>query len=491
MRIRWEIARGISEQTLVDIHGAMLSILAQTGLRIFSPDLDDRLLRDRLGGTPGVRFAGDRAYFASDLVESLLDEYRQDHAIDQSWPEDTATIPAALPSHVFYILDPACDAFRPCDRENLALALRLARAFADDGVSGICPGYPSEAPVALRELARFKLNSECGGSLMMPHPYESSSRDRDPRVYQYLQEMSAVIDGNDHPFANVVGVHPISPLRLEGDEFDNALYLWRTELGDRMQVSIGNMPIAGVSAPVDFPSAFAQSIAEAVGSWLFFRLFLGRGHAEFAFNIYPFDMKYGSFAYGAPEDLIVAMARRELYAYYHVGANWADKALHTMAHAPDTQAAGEKAPKVLGCLLAGAKRFSGIGGLCLDEGWSPEQMVIDLEILHWARHVARGVESTGIDMAARVAEGIANGGDFLSLESTLLGYRESFWMPELFEHTMKSVWEHAGGKTVRETARAKIAVALRQEPFMLSDDKRIALEEIYHRAEIELANARR
>lgn len=484
-QIAWDITPGISDHTFLDIHRAVLVILDRFGLRVATPELDWGGILERLT-VPGVSFpAVNRITFTAELVENLLDEYRQDHLPMPSVPA-LETITAGTSGHVFFILDPLERSFSPCNGENLTAALRLTRALSHEGVHGICPGYPADVPTPLRELARYRINCEGGGMPMAPYPYQASSRSRDPRLYTYLHEMAQVMDGRGESDACIVGVHPISPLKLEGDEFDNAIYLWQTAHGDRMQVSIANMPIAGVSAPIDFPAALAQSIAESVGSWLFFRLLLGRGRADFSFNVYPFDMKHSCFAYGGPEDLVIALARRELYSRYGVQANWADKALHTMSHAPDAQAAGEKAPKVLACLLAGARRFTGLGGLCLDEGWSPEQCLIDLEIIHWASRVARGMPACGDDLVAHVAEGIANDGNFLSLEYTAREYRSLYFMPDLFEHIMKSQWDATGAPGLRDVARAKVQEALKSEAFELPEDKRRALANIYRQAEREL-----
>jgi len=149
---------------------------------------------------------------------------------------------------------------------------------------------------------------------------------------------------------------------------------------------------------------------------------------------YPFDMKYGSFVYGSPEDVLATLFQIQLNRYFKIPV--IAKSLLTNSQLPDPQAAAEKAAHTIVAALAGLDGFTNAGLLSVDDIYSAEQVVIDYEIVEYARRFLKSFdfneETLTTDIIKEVVE--EGRGDFLSHQSTLDNFRDAFWIPELFEH---------------------------------------------------------
>jgi trimethylamine:corrinoid methyltransferase-like protein len=198
-------------------------------------------------------------------------------------------------------------------------------------------------------------------------------------------------------------------------------------------------------------------------------------------------MRYATFVYGSPEDLIGTLLQAQINRRY--GCPLVAKSLLTTAREPDEQAAAEKATHTLLAALAGFRIFTNAGFLANDEYISPLQMVIDREIVDYVNIFMKGVASDDRALALDVVRsGVHAGGSFIEHESTLHNFREAAWDPSLFSHIgFKS--SQAGSRVrplaVRalETAKQYISAG----DYLLPEPARRILETIYRRAANKLA----
>ena len=468
VRITYGISGGMTPEHIRRIHDTALRILDEIGFQVRTSELPETELFERLSAHEGVRIRGRRLCFAPHLVERCLAQYRE--RLRQTSTDSDGPLVIRVLSHAFHVLNSETDALRPCTTRDLIEFTRLSNTFSDEGLLGGCPGFPCDAPPGRQAAAQYRIGCEYSRTRPVATPGSTAEADL---IYDMAQIM-----GYASRDAYSVGVHPVSPLRLEGNEFDIAIHLWK-KLGNRLAVSAGPMPILGVTAPVFYPGAFAQAIAEALGCFVFFSLLVG-GVTEFWFNCYAFDMRHGSFVYGGPEDVLIALMRNQLNQWYGLPNTFADKALNTMAHALDAHAAAEKAAKSVVALLAGARMLAYAGALSLDETFSCEQLAVDMEIVRWAKRVAAGFEfddmTLGFDV---ISEVVKQGGDFLSHDSTLAHFQDTLWSPHLFEHQMRERWQAQGGRTLRERAHAMVRERLSREDHQIPDATRNALNGVF------------
>jgi len=378
MNVKYTITGGLNEHQMERIHQTALKILDEIGVEVNANEIPTPELLKIVTAHAGVHLKNSRLCFSPRLVDQYVCAHRAELLAKRSKPSEEVLIHPII--HTFNYLAPGAAKVRPQDTASLIDSAKLIDTLHDRGLRGRCPGWPSDVPPILQPLMHYKISCQYTRNPSLP-PQTST------KLVPYLCEMAQVV-GQTSGNSWSAGFHPISPLKLEGDEFDIALHYWK-KFGNRLSLWVGPMPIMGVTAPVFFPAALAQSLAEALAAFMFFKLLTNNGSVFFSFNFYAFDMKYGTFAQGGPEDALIALVRNQLSQWYGYATNAGDKALLTLGHLPDAQAAAEKAGKTVVSLLAGATNLNGAGSLSLDETFSPEQLLIDLEIAAWAGRVAR------------------------------------------------------------------------------------------------------
>jgi trimethylamine:corrinoid methyltransferase-like protein len=146
---------------------------------------------------------------------------------------------------------------------------------------------------------------------------------------------------------------------------------------------------------------------------------------------------------------------------------------------PDAQAAMEKSAC---CALAkahGFKHLEGAGMLWIDEVFSPQQLMIDIEIARFVSATDIAIAPASGDITAEIRAGL-DAGSFLGSELMLERFREFAWDAELSDLGPRGSW--AGDHTTllahaTELARAKADAY----PYELSDHRREAIDALIAR----------
>ena len=189
------------------------------------------------------------------------------------------------------------------------------------------------------------------------------------------------------------------------------------------------MPVAGTTAPITLAGAYLQSIAELLAGLTL--LYLLADGAPIYYSLidsiraYPFDMRYASFVYGSPEDLLATLIQVQLNHFYHIPV--VAKALLMTAKLPDAHVAAEKSAHTLAAAMLGARIFTNAGLLAVDDIYSAEQVVIDYEIVQYVKRVCQGFSFDDAALAVSAIEEVGPGGNFIGHETTLQQYRQATW----------------------------------------------------------------
>jgi trimethylamine:corrinoid methyltransferase-like protein len=187
---------------------------------------------------------------------------------------------------------------------------------------------------------------------------------------------------------------------------------------------------------------------------------------------------------GSPEDLLLQFSNAEVNAYFH-GTSWYPGvgSIHTSAKLPDAQACAEKANLMTTGTLLGVRRFGVAGTLSLDEVFSPEQLLYDIEIRDHAQRIAKGID--GDCDPGRCLEDVMESiqqKSFVGLDTTVNTYRDVYWHPRLFERQFLAGWDGEGAKTIREKAHAMILELLNEYEYELETELRRELDQILAKA---------
>ncbi len=191
---------------------------------------------------------------------------------------------------------------------------------------------------------------------------------------------------------------------------------------------------------------------------------------------------------GSPESVLLSLMRSQVSAYFH-GRRWhpSGGGILSMAKLPGAQACAEKTGGMTVGALFGQRSFFGGGALSLDEVFSGEQLLYDLEIKDHVEQLVQGLESD-CDPArcvSDVREGLREG-SFLGLDSTLESFRKFNWNPDLFERNSLGSWQARGARDIRRTARERVRDLVSRHEYEPEPELRRALDAILARARAEL-----
>jgi trimethylamine:corrinoid methyltransferase-like protein len=446
---------------VTEMHQAALRVLSEVGLSV-----EQDPLRRRLSDQDGVDLRAGRIYLAPWLVEAYVEDYRAARQSRGGTIPQHARIHLSAGCCASHIADAATGLVRPITTTDLIDATRLIDTLHDEAISGHVPGFPQDVPAPLQALAEYKIGSwysRFGGSFTAPCSLDG---------LEHLYEMHQVMG---KPFR--LPLYVINPLKIMGDSLEAILHFLDRADG----FSAGSMPLMGGTAPIHFVGAFVQAMAEAIGGFIVLRLLAPDKPVSFGVMAFCLDMKYGSITYGSPEQNLCDLIKLPVNAFYGMTGG-STRSIRTMAKRPGTQAAAEKGASAVVGALAGSRSFMGAGTLSVDEVFSPEQLVIDREIADYALRVAQGFEFDADKLSVDVIAACVEDGAFLAHESTLAHYRDVYWAPRLFEHTMLGRWRELGERDVLDEAQAIVERRLASYDFELAPEKVQALDEIYAHA---------
>lgn len=438
------------------MHELALSVIEEVGIEIRHEKVKELLLKES-----GAWIKGDSVFFSPQLVKDCTAD------VSYQKGEEFKLLSGA---YCLNILDMRTKEVRAPTSDDLVEMTKLADSF---GMEVIAPVSPQDIPPSLREVAMFKIaleNSERAISGGVVTSVEAA---------EYIYQMSQV--ANKY-FS--LGLWVISPLKLETSHLDIILHF----LDREVPMFVGNMPMVGATSPIFIPGSFVQSIAETLAAATVLKLISKGGSVNYrpkdSFMVYPFDMKYGTLSWGACEYLPLTLVQMQVARYFSLPP--IAKSLLSMGKEPDAQVAAEKAAHTAVAALAGAESFSNAGLLSGDDIFSPEQLVIDYEIVNYIKQFMKGFQFDKNSLAFDIIKEVGKEGNYLTHETTLQNYRQVFFFPELFEHDTLKQWKGERKKSIREKAKEIAFAKLDQHEFELPWEVQKELDAIYKKASEEL-----
>jgi len=251
-------------------------------------------------------------------------------------------------------------------------------------------------------------------------------------------------------------------------------------------VRAANMAGVGTTLPIHIGDAFAVSLAEVIGSAVLLRDALSPEiEVTWSSGFNPTDFSTGSMVLGAPEYVLLLVLRDQANSYMHrelcqpkfQGGIW------SMAKLPGAQACAQKSSMMTLAALFDQRRFSFAGALSLDEVYSPEQLLYDLEIKDHVSRLVRGFDDPREpDRCLSDLEQAVKEGGFIGLETTARLFRSVYWAPSLFERSPLGNWRTLGSPSLRERAATLLKQALLRHDYRLAPEPQSQIDTILHRA---------
>jgi trimethylamine---corrinoid protein Co-methyltransferase len=326
-----------------------------------------------------------------------------------------------------------------------------------------------DEPGHLREILMYKTSWEYSG-IRGNNIFEHNPKSTVVSA-QYIYEMAQAAN---KWFS--LGIYMISPKAFDFNELD-IIYNF---LDKKVPMWAGSLPIIGVTSPITMISGILQSMFET-----FFALTLlsiinpgANNYIQIidSFSAAPFDMKYGTFVYGSPEDIRGSLFNIAIHKYYNLPI--VAKSFTTTAKEPDAHAAFESGVHTLAAALGGARIFREAGLLATDKIYSAEKLVLDYEIVQYIKNLLRGEDFNEKRLMVEEIRSANHGECFLGHESTLKNFKVELWDPKLFLHTSFEQWKEQGEKSIIDYANEIAKKLVNDHSYTLDQTIKKELDEI-------------
>jgi trimethylamine---corrinoid protein Co-methyltransferase len=460
-------SRFLSQIEIRKIHESSLAILSEAGVQIAHPDIRRVLLE------AGAKEGSDSIlFFPSELIGECLKKAPRSIRLMDFDGNISEVHPGREPlfwtgNAMYYVRG---SERKELTRESYSEFCRVANQLPH--VHAIVGTNLSDYPPAARDFVGFRAMAENTQKHLRPVIFT-------PRGVEAILEMADVLlDGRplkENPILSF-GFTCVSPLRWS----DSALEVFRVSSGYEIPLMINSEVISGATAPVTLAGSLVLANAEALSGLTIAQL-LEPGRPV-VFNLgfsHTFDMKVGETLTGSPEGGLLGAAGGEIARFHNLpSASW----MSTESKIPDAQATYEKT--LLGLLhaMGGVNLIWGIGNLESTLTVSPEQAVIDNEIVAGILRAWKGIRVDDESMAVSVIKALGQKGDHLSSDHTFKHFREELWMTDLLSRERFSVWEKGGCQGLIRRAEERVQNLLRTPPLdHLSGFQREKLERIEKR----------
>jgi trimethylamine:corrinoid methyltransferase-like protein len=462
---QYTLGGGIEKHEIQQIHETALTILERAGLRVPSP----RVL-ELLRGKKGLRVENSVVRMDRKAVSEILEEVIRHLRTQQPSGGGDKELICTVGGLCLSYMDLVDDTIRAPRTADLVDMVKLADAY---GLSGVNPLTPADIPAPIKEITIHKLCLEHSRDIMCGIM-------NSPRQAQFIHEMNQVV-GKTTSFS----LWCISPLQLGNDSLE-MLYSLRDK--DNLKVRITNMPMLGATSPIGVGEALCQSMAELLGGLTVAYHVAGpqKIHFRIITLVYPFDMRLGTCLYGSPESNLLDILSMQISDFYGL-PHCSVRGYKGMGKGHDPQSAAERAFGVLTAALCGWNEFFAVGRTSNDEVFSPIQLVIDLEILQYARRFMKGYSLGNISdvepLLAKIADAREGSRTFLEQEETVkTDFAAAYWFPEVFNYERLQSWMATGMTTLVDKARAIATEKIRTHIYRREAEKLRALDEIYRAA---------
>jgi len=445
--MKYDIQNPMTEEEMLKLHQTSLAILEETGMQI-----DHAVARSRLHDAGAiVEDKKNRVRFPASMVEDCIrkipkticlagrdPEYDLILSYDRSFVVRCATGLTAIFNHA---TGDCRDAVISDQHELSTLAdalghIDMAAPLTLHGVPGKTADLHA-TKVLLENQRKHFMNLTMGS-----------------RNMRYQVEMQLAVRGSREEIKKRPLFHPIacliSPLYIPVDDIEIMMIAGEYGLPLKMPV----MPMLGASAPVTLAGTLALGNAEVLGAFSVLQTLYPGNPTLYYLVPAVMDMRSGGSVYAAPENsllyaAIIQMAR----SFYKVPSD--TTALFTDGVLLE-QATYQKGTNLQTAALCGANIISGAGTVDGGMAFSPQQLVIDDEMIAFTHRMMSGFEINDDTLALDCIKRVGPKGVFLDDPHTFEHMRgHNVYSPKVFSYKTYSAWKD-DAERMPEKAQAKI-----------------------------------
>lgn len=438
----------LSEEETLLLHGAALEVLADTGVRVTTPEARELLLEAgaSLHDEDTIRIPGE-------LVERSLASAPSTFSIfDRNGTErlrlGSGTPYAGAGVTALYYEDPASGERREYTLADIGTSARVVDALGSIDLMST-PGVVKPSGDLRIELMNQREFLEMVTNTTKPLMVLVADGPSQEDIF----EMASLIAGGREALAARPFVFPylntVSPLLLNPETCDKLLIA--ADWG--MPVVCQAAPQLGATSPVPVAGSVVISAAESLAALVISQL--RRPGTPFISGVVPFvmDMRTANVWVGGPEAIAWQSAFADLSRHWGlpmvgIGAGGTD------AKAIDEQLGLESAYYTTNAFLSRVDLTFDTGSLECGLGWSPVAAVIGDEVVRMVRSYTEGIRIDDETLSLDPIREVGPAENFLAHPQTLAGFRD-IWTPSILDTETRSQWEALGSPSLADRARTK------------------------------------
>jgi trimethylamine:corrinoid methyltransferase-like protein len=326
-----------------------------------------------------LKVKNNRIYFDKKYTENLINEDRQQKELQSkelNQPREFDLEPEYSLSNGgfgFLTIDQNTRSLRSATLDDLIKFTKLSHAA---GCSGPNPVFAQNLPEKMRDIATYRYCYEYSDRILGRY-YSTLEQAK------YIYEMSCA---SGFPFRVTVSFDKA----LSVNKYDLETLMYFLENDKKFRISTVAYHLPGITGPVTVAGCQALQLAEHLGAFIIYR-HLADNYETNGFSLGqagPVDFKNACWAYGCSRTiayLTFSIYMNQLYrksSFFNLPA----VTLMTGSCCVDSQAAIDKTAVAVSGALMGCKTFGCLGSLAVDDVFSPEQFVIDLEIVNYVKN---------------------------------------------------------------------------------------------------------
>jgi trimethylamine--corrinoid protein Co-methyltransferase len=467
--------RVLSDEECSRIHEETLKILFETGVRI-----DTARGRGYLQQAGAVVNEGSHLVrIPRNLIEECLKQAPKDFSLGARRPEKTIPMNCGqcaviLDGGAIYTFDAEAGVRRPATMDDWYLATRLGDCLDEIDVywSMIegCWGHSPGDTVAYWTAIFQNFSKHVQDATMTP---EES---------RWMLEVLQVVFGSREEFRKTLPVSfvlcPASPLIIEADYTD--AYLETLEWG--IPAAVMTMPLFGLSGPASLISELVLTNCETIAMLCLIQS--AAPGTPFIYSAAPViaDMRSGRFGSGEVEHSLLGAAVTEIARMYQLPVEASVGG--TDQHVPCIQAGYERALNYTLPIMARPDLLVAPGLLGGSTIFSPEQLIIDMEVIRRCKRLGQGIDSSTEKWLEEAIATLGPGGNYLKHRSTRNLVRSGeVYYSKLGYHGVYKQGENADSPDLLAEIHQNIRDLLSsRQPLPLSDSAERELEHLEKRA---------
>jgi trimethylamine--corrinoid protein Co-methyltransferase len=436
----------LSEDQLMAVHEASLSLLQETGMEFMGPAARDLL---RKAGAK-VDDATGLVKIPRELIAEGLKSTRPSFTLTPRNPARRLNVGENFVSFGLVAGPPnihdCVNGRRSGNYPDYINLIKLAQSFDIVHFIGNQPTAPIELPARTRHLDCYLANVTYSDRV-----YHCTSIGRH-RALDGI-DMMAISRGktreeilDDPSVVTIISVN--SPRRIDTSMSDGLMTM--AEYGQA--VCVTPFTLMGAMTPVTLAAALTQQNAEALAGILLTQLVRPGApviYGAFTSNV---DMRSGAPAFGTPENTRATLAAGQLARLYKLPYRASNS---SASNTVDAQAAYESEMSIWASVMGHANMvYHGAGWMEGGLTASFEKIILDVEMLQMMAETIKPVDVNPLEIAEglKTIASVPTGGHFFGTEHTLARYETAFYQPLVSNWQNYENWEQAGALDATQRA---------------------------------------